>query len=59
MFAATIPFHPSLMLAGKGAAYQSGASYRTPIGALLALPADILEMNGSGKHSSSLRYDNN
>jgi hypothetical protein len=31
VFAAAIHFHPSLIFAGKGAAIQSGAPYRTQL----------------------------
>ncbi len=42
LFAATIHFHPSLILAGKAGAYQSGAFTGLHYnGRLLALPANI------------------
>ncbi len=62
MFATVIHFHPNLIFVGKAGAYQSGEHYENP---LKRFPPCLaykyktrVDVNGSGKHSSLLRYGN-
>ncbi len=57
-----IHFHPSLIIVGKATAYESRAPFGTPFywqaPSLAQNGQTRVELNGSSKHSSLLKYGN-